>query len=96
MATLTLKIATLTSSLEVADANATRVLEAVFALYHHAQQRDEEGSTIATTYTPKERLDWIVKTLIPQMLEDKARKWSETELIKAAQVEASATAAVFR
>ena len=92
MATLTLKIATLTSSIEVADANATRVLESAFALFH---QNDIDEGGKAIVYTPKQRLDWIVKVLLPQMLADKARQYDEQQTIRAAQLAASTDAAKF-
>jgi uncharacterized protein YbaR (Trm112 family) len=92
MATLTLKISTLSSSLDVSDANAQRVLESAFALFHQ-DETDEEGN--AVTYTAKQRLDWIVKTLIPQMLVDKARQYEEQQTIRDAQKAAAANAARF-
>ena len=92
MATLTLKIATLTSSIDVADANAGRVLESAFALLH---QNDVDGDGIPISYTPKQRLDWIVRVLIPQMLVDKARQYDEQQAIRAAQIAAAASAATF-
>lgn len=95
MATLTLKIATLTSSVEAVDANASRILEACFALFHQNPELDEEGNPVVVTYTPKQKLDWIVQKLIPQMLVDKARQYDEMLAIREAQEEAAATAAVF-
>ena len=94
MATLTLKIATLTSSLEVSDANATRVLEAAFALFHQGET-DAEGNPVVVTYTAKQRLDYIVKVLIPMMLADKARQFEEQQAIRQAQLDAAANAAKF-
>lgn len=92
MATLTLKISTLSSSLEVSDANATRVLESAFALFHQ-NEVDAEGNAI--TYTAKQRLDWIVRTLIPQMLVDKARQYDEQVAFREAQKTAAKNAATF-
>jgi uncharacterized protein YbaR (Trm112 family) len=92
MATLTLKIATLTSSIEVGDANATRVLESAFALFH---QNDFDVDGKAIVYTPKQRLDWIVKVLIPQMLVDKARQFEEQKTVREAKATAAASAATF-
>jgi uncharacterized protein YbaR (Trm112 family) len=87
MATLTLKISTLTSSIEVSDANATRVLESAFALFHQ-NKTDEDSNPVV--YTAKQRLDWIVKVLIPQMLVDKARQYEEQRAIRDAQKAAAA------
>ena len=91
MATLTLKIATLTSSIEVNDANATRVLESAFALFH--QNEADDGNPVV--YTAKQRLDWIVKVLIPQMLVDKARQFEEQRAIRDAQKTAAADTPIF-
>jgi len=98
MATLTLKIATLTSSTEATDANATRVLESAFALFHQNDWvLDEDGqpTDVPVTYTAKQRLDWIVKTLIPQMLADKARQYEEQVAIRDAQAAAALDAPTF-
>jgi uncharacterized protein YbaR (Trm112 family) len=92
MATLTLKISTLTSSIEVNDANATRVLESAFALFHQSET-DEDGNSVV--YTAKQRLDWIVKVLIPQMLVDKARQFEEQRAIRDAQKTAAADTPTF-
>ena len=92
MATLTLQIATLTSSLEVSDANATRVLESAFALFHQGET-DEGGNPVV--YTAKQRLDYIVQTLIPQMLADKALQYDERQAIRQARQNAAANAAKF-
>jgi len=86
MAKLTLAIATLTASTTATDANAQRVLEACFALYH---RHDD------TEYTPNQKLDWIVKELIPEMLVDKARQFQEQQAVRTAQAEAAASAATF-
>lgn len=98
MAKLTLGIATLTASTTATDANAQRVLEACFALYHrHDYEMDAEGMPTDTlkTYTPQQRLDWIVKVLIPEMLVDKARQFQEQQAVRTAQAEAAASAATF-
>lgn len=92
MATLTLKIATLTSSIDVTDANATKVLESAFALFHR-NDMDEKGEPV--TYTAKQRLDWIVKVLIPAMLSDKAQQLEEQRTVREAKATAAATAAKF-
>lgn len=78
MATLTLSIGPLTSTLQATDANAQRVLGGAFALFH---QNEEEPKT----YTSKEKLDWIVRVLIPQMLVDKAAQYEEAVAIREAQ-----------
>ncbi len=87
MATLTLGIATLSSSLTVPDANAQRVLEAAFALFH----RHEADAT----YTPQQKLDWITRVLIPQMLTDKAQQYEEVAAIRAAKEQLAADPATF-
>lgn len=92
MATLTLKIATLTSSIDVTDANATRVLESAFALFHQ-NDMDEKGKLVA--YTAKQRLDWIVEVLIPAMLSDKARQFEEQRTVREAKAAAAASLAKF-
>jgi len=84
--TLTLKIGTLTASATATDANAQRILEACFALFH-------QGDPVA--YTSQQKLTWIVKVLIPQMLVDKARQFQEQQAVRAAQAAASASAATF-
>ena len=86
MATLSLSISVLESSVTVGDVAAQRVLESAFALFH----QDDE-----TVYTSKQKLDYIVKELIPLMLQDKARQFEEQEAIKAAQVASAADAPVF-
>lgn len=98
MATLTLKITTLTSSIEVADANAARVLESAFALFHQNDfVLDEDGNPtdVLKTYTPQQRLNWIVKVLVPQMLADKARQYEEQRAIRDAQKAAALDAPTF-
>ena len=97
--TLTLKIGTLTASATATDANAQRILEACFALYHRNDfVLDAEGQSagVLKTYTAQQRLDWIVKELIPQMLVDKARQWDEREAVRVAQATAAAGAATFK
>jgi len=98
MATLTLKIATLTSSIDVTDANASKVLESAFALFHRNDfVLDAEGqpTDVLKTYTAKQRLDWIVKVLIPAMLSDKARQFEEQRTVGEAKAAAAASAAKF-
>jgi len=92
MATLTLSISVLTSSIEVGDVAAQRVLESAFALFHQ-DDVDENGDPVV--YTSKQKLDWIVQHLIPLMLQDKARQFEEQQAIKAAQVASAADAPVF-
>lgn len=68
MATLTLTIATLTSSKEATDANAQDVLTSVFAYYHPED---------AGEFTNQEKLDELVQVIIPRLLIDKARQYEE-------------------
>jgi len=80
MATLTLDIATLTSSRDATNANAQRILESAFALFHQDEWvLDEFGfpTDVPITYTAQEKLDWIVQVLIPMQLADKARQYEE-------------------
>lgn len=96
--TLTLKIATLTASATAPDANAQRILEACFALFHQNDfVLDAEGQStgVLKSYTSQQKLTWIVQVLIPQMLVDRARMWDEQQAVRAAQAAASAGAAVF-
>ena len=96
--TLTLKIATLTASVTASDANAQRILEACFALFHQNDfVLDAEGQStgVLKTYTSQQKLTWIVKELIPAMLVDKARQWDEQQAVRAAQAAATAGAAAF-
>ena len=86
MATLSLSISVLESSIEVGDVAAQRVLESAFALFHPGDE---------TVYTSKQKLDYIVKVLIPLMLQDKAKQFEEQQLIRAAQVASAADAPVF-
>jgi DNA-binding transcriptional regulator/RsmH inhibitor MraZ len=58
------------------------VLESAFALFHQ-DETDAEGNVI--TYTAKQRLDWIVRVLIPQMLVDKARQYNEQTVMRETQ-----------
>ena len=75
MAELTLEIGPLTSSKIATDANAQRVLESVFALYH-----DEPGG-----YTNQQKLDYIVQVLIPQFLVGRAHQYEERQAIEDAK-----------
>lgn len=84
--TLTLKIGTLTASATAEDANAQRILEACFALYHRGD---------AKPYTPQQKLDWVVKALIPALLVDKVHQWDERDAVRVAQETVSASAAKF-
>ena len=92
MATLSLSISVLESSIEVGDTSAQRVLESAFALFHQ-DDVDENGDPVV--YTSKQKLDWIVQHLIPLMLQDKARQHEEQVAIRAAQVASAADAPVF-
>jgi hypothetical protein len=88
MATLTLGISVLSSRLTVPDANAQRVLETAFALFHqHEWVLDKDGlpTDVPVTYTPQQKLDWITWVLIPQMLVDKAQQYEEMAAIRAAK-----------
>jgi len=71
MAQMTLSIGPLTSSKTATDANAQRVLESAFALFH--DELDE--------FTNQEKLDYIAQTLIPMMLTDRARQYEERQAI---------------
>ena len=101
MTTLTLKIGPLTASTTANDANAQRVLESCFALFHRRDYEDadepvegeEPTPPVLKTYTPQQKLNWVVRVLIPQMLVDKARQYEEAEAVRAAQ--AALVAATF-
>lgn len=75
MAALTLTIGALTSDTTVTDVNAQRVLASAFALFH-----DEPDG-----FTDQGKLDWIVQTLIPDLLADKARQYEEKQAFADAQ-----------
>lgn len=76
MATLSMSIGALSDSITVSDANAQRVLESAYALFH----QDQEETPAAA-----ERLEFIVHELIPTMLVDKARQYEEWVAIENAK-----------
>lgn len=85
MATLTLTIGALISDTTVTDANAQRVLASAFALFN----ADPD------IFTDQEKLDWIVQTLIPDLLADKARQYEEKQAFADAQANVNNDLPVF-
>lgn len=80
MATLTLKISSLTGTAAFTDANALGVLLSAFQLFHQADfvlDKDGNPTEVPKTYTNQQKLDYIVQELIPMFLVEKARQYDE-------------------